>query len=1053
MVYRSQGACDTGVPPSRHVPCTAPQQQRSFQGRGERFPPPTRNVALPATRRIHFADSDRARARAAAPIFYALRQRRLPRLPLRGPTPQGRLGIAPRPPPSRSTLPTGGTRTAAVASEPRAGLRGAVAAGSSGRRVTRPRDARRAAAHHLRLASAGLRRWAPAFVPVGDDAGYVPGRLGRPGRKARIPLHRGRDERPHALPSPQRGARGHGGPRSPLVAWAMRLPRTLRAARCSLSAYIDSTMLPCPPGLRPRVGDPLPAPPRPWKLPLLPRATRSRPAWALQAAAHVWTNCIIAALSHLAMGRASVAPPHARGGAPASPAQAAMWDGVHARVSVFLREAKESDGGAKLATAEAEVAELERLLADELRLQGHYGGPAGGTHVRPGDAGLAPFIAADVALPARGGFFDLAAFLPDDVERAAYEDPDTLLEGGDASGEPASRGAPRGVALSSAELLQLCVRLDAAGILALVPADEAEDISPIFAVRKKFDATRGVWSLRLLFDRRRRNERERHLHGASRDLPHAACFLDIVLEAGEHIEIDASDLECFYYTARVSDKRAARNVFGRPLPASKFAMCACYNPALGNRLVVPALATLAMGDRNAVDFAQRGHRELLLRAGALDPGCEVHYGAPLPRSKTLHGVMIDDRVALSLVSSGAEGTEARARATREWDAAMDAYAASCGKPVPEKALRRARAGRVWGAWLDGERGTLGGPPQRRAALATLTVRLAVCGWGTPALLRRLLGSWVFHLMFRRAAFSVLDAAFRFVHSRSPGRDGTAPDETRVSRLPGEVRAELLAIALLSPLLVTDLRAPVAAQVWCADASPSAGAVVRADIPAGVARELWRHRDSRGASPAEDPAGALRQESAELRLLRDLVVEAVCTGDPRANALAELYRRAEDADRETALARDAWATPSRDEWFSELVQSLPFEVVLRYPFRRPGHINILEANVRLSLLKHLARSPANFGSRQVLGQDSQVCLGAFAKGRSSAQRLNHVEVKAGAYELAADLQIGGLWVDSFRMPADAPSRAGGLVLPVPARPWVAAFLAGNLEALDARLAWS
>ena len=149
----------------------------------------------------------------------------------------------------------------------------------------------------------------------------------------------------------------------------------------------------------------------------------------------------------------------------------------------------------------------------------------------------------------------------------------------------ASRGAPRGVTLSSAELLKLCMRLDSAGILALAPADEAEDISPIFAVRKKFDDTRGVWTLRLLFGRRRRNERERHLHGASRDLPHAACFLDIVLDAGQHIEIDASDLECFYYTARVSDKRAAHNVFGRPLPASRFATCACYDLRRGAALL------------------------------------------------------------------------------------------------------------------------------------------------------------------------------------------------------------------------------------------------------------------------------------------------------------------------------------------------------------------------------------------------------------------------------------------------------------------------------------
>jgi hypothetical protein len=60
-------------------------------------------------------------------------------------------------------------------------------------------------------------------------------------------------------------------------------------------------------------------------------------------------------------------------------------------------------------------------------------------------------------------------------------------------------------------------------------------------------------------------------------------------------------------------------------------------------------------------------------------------------------------------------------------------------------------------------------------------------------------------------------------------------------------------------------------------------------------------------------------------------------------------------------------------------------------------------------------------------------------------LNH------AYELAADIQTGGLWVDSFRMPADAPTREGGIALPCPARPWVSAFLAGDPAALDARLA--
>ena len=35
------------------------------------------------------------------------------------------------------------------------------------------------------------------------------------------------------------------------------------------------------------------------------------------------------------------------------------------------------------------------------------------------------------------------------------------------------------------------------------------------------------------------------------------------------------------------------------------------------------------------------------------------------------------------------------RAAREWDAAMAAYASSCGEPVAEKTQRRARVGRGW----------------------------------------------------------------------------------------------------------------------------------------------------------------------------------------------------------------------------------------------------------------------------------------------------------------------------------------------------------------------
>ena len=245
------------------------------------------------------------------------------------------------------------------------------------------------------------------------------------------------------------------------------------------------------------------------------------------------------------MGRVREAPPHARAGVPLSAAQESFWDSVYARVWAFLLEVRNIDGGAKLTKAELDVGELEKLITAEMTQRNSYCDADGirGAFLAGEADRIAPLIAEHVALPSRGGFFDPCDYLMDVAVRESYEDPDTLLVGGDASGEPASHEVPRGSGLSTSELLKLCKLLDDAGILALVSAEDAEDISQIFAQRKKFDPERAAWILRLLFDRRRRNERERHLHAASRDMPHAACFLDIILDDFEHIEFDTSDLE------------------------------------------------------------------------------------------------------------------------------------------------------------------------------------------------------------------------------------------------------------------------------------------------------------------------------------------------------------------------------------------------------------------------------------------------------------------------------------------------------------------------------
>ena len=83
-----------------------------------------------------------------------------------------------------------------------------------------------------------------------------------------------------------------------------------------------------------------------------------------------------------------------------SASQVAVWDSVHARVSTFLRDVRQVDGGAKLATAAAEVAELERLLEVEIAERGGYGDGVRGASLGHDGAGLAQFVADNVALPA-----------------------------------------------------------------------------------------------------------------------------------------------------------------------------------------------------------------------------------------------------------------------------------------------------------------------------------------------------------------------------------------------------------------------------------------------------------------------------------------------------------------------------------------------------------------------------------------------------------------------------------------------------------------------------
>ena len=90
----------------------------------------------------------------------------------------------------------------------------------------------------------------------------------------------------------------------------------------------------------------------------------------------------------------------------------------------------------------------------------------------------------------------------------------------------------------------------------------------------------------------------------------------------------------------------------------------------------------------------------------------------------------------------------------------------------------------------------------------------------------------------------------------------------------------------------------------------------------------------------------------------------------------------------------------------------------------AHINVLECQGLLSLLRRL-RSRGVSPGRVLVFIDSRVVLGACAKGRSSARKLNRVLRKVAAECLGGGYTLDLVWVPTWANPGDVPSRGKNL----------------------------
>ena len=187
--------------------------------------------------------------------------------------------------------------------------------------------------------------------------------------------------------------------------------------------------------------------------------------------------------------------------------------------------------------------------------------------------------------------------------------------------------------------------------------------------------------------------------------------------------------------------------------------------------------------------------------------------------------------------------------------------------------------------------------------------------------------------------------------------------------------ELLVTAFLAPLLNADLRAQPHLQLFATDASPASVGACSTPVSLELWTRLYDFSDEKGCS--------------------------VRLGWDTGSMLPPEFR-----DSRAAVAG--------------LVVDLPWVEGFSYRFRHPQHINLLELEALMSLI----REPVDrgLGNRRVLCLvDSRVVLGSVCKGRSSSRRVNFRLRRLGGLLQANSLSLDLCWVPSWKNPSDAPSR--------------------------------
>jgi len=729
-------------------------------------------------------------------------------------------------------------------------------------------------------------------------------------------------------------------------------------------------------------------------------------------------NGVVLILNFLHLGRPSTAPEILRLG---NRLNSRQWNSV-ALLKSFLKNWVEADdvdpvsmgrSAAKVESIEAAISDLEaraKSLGVVIGANGYSGSQrsSGFSGSFCEDAGVTVGVTDHAAFSTfkeiesdRLAFVGVPCFDPspflDEQSRRVFQFPL------DCSRDPSSfQGSIPHVKLHCprSEKIRLFELLDRSKRLSLHTADQVRGsyTSGMFAVVKSLDRDR------LILDSRPPNLLEIPMQRWIKSLASAESLSQICLGQNEHLVCSGNDVRDYYHMFTATEQRRRRNALAGPLHPAEVRHLSCYSSEFDRASkVYGALATLAMGDAQAVEIAQTCHLGMALQEGITSQSNLLNLAGFHPRSKDLVGIIIDDFIAMSVVDKEAPLPSASSLLASRM---QDKYEKEGLIPHKEKGFRDETSASFWGIDVSGQDGLIRGSLRRAIPLFSLLLRVAKLGHCSVGLLEVLIGSVVSLFLLRRRFLSVID----FLYKSCRGRK-----DAEIVKLSGRTTSELLICAALVPVAVVNLRASQRPRVVATDASSWGEAAVVAPAPLEFVKELHRFALKKSVWTR-----LLSPSQAWLRAHGLLAPEEELPDEDEAFKMNPLWRVA--------------------------AEFLEYKVLFSEKSETSRHINISEIRSFLRAERDLGRKWPS--SREIAGMDSQVGLGCLIKGRSSSSAINSLLSRSIGHVVIFDSYSAFMYYQTSLNPADDPTRGVALRRPsLPMPSWWEELCRGNCLPFD------